>query len=416
MNPALLSILIGFRTLRVNPLRTALSTLGVIIGVAALVSVLALGDGMEAFAREQLRNTTALQMVEVRAPLGREVNGVWLPDTTAPHFTVQQAESLAALPGATIASMHLMAPGLVRHGAVEHATLVRGAMASLAERDSLTLTHGRFFTAEEVRAAAPVVVLSELVATALAGAQSVASLVGERITIQGEPAEVIGVLAAPRAASGGPAQQPRPTVLAPISSAPRYQMAREPQRPNILITAASIEEVPLLRDRIATWIAANHPEWNGKVEARADDYRGDQARRGILLFKVLMGAMTGISLVVGGIGIMNVLLASVAERTREIGIRKATGARQRDILVQFLSESVAISGMGSAIGLVTGFATAVGATAIMRHIAESPVRAGFSLSTFLVTASAAILVGLVFGTYPALRAARMSPVEAMHVE
>ena len=144
--------------------------------------------------------------------------------------------------------------------------------------------------------------------------------------------------------------------------------------------------------------------------------RIDQARQGILIFKMVMGAFAGISLIVGGIGIMNVLLAGVTERTREIGIRKAIGARQRDILLQFLSESVAISGLGSVLGVALGLAGAFTATAIIRSTADAPLHAAFTWGTVAVAALVSVLVGLAFGTYPALRAARLSPIEAIRHE
>ncbi|HWA41211.1 MAG TPA: FtsX-like permease family protein, partial [Gemmatimonadales bacterium] len=141
-----------------------------------------------------------------------------------------------------------------------------------------------------------------------------------------------------------------------------------------------------------------------------------QVEQGLLIFKLLMGAMTGISLLVGGIGIMNVLLASVAERTREIGVRKAIGARDRDVLGQFLAESVAITGAGAAVGTVIGVGGAYGVTAIMRAQTDAQVYAGFSVSTLLVAAAAAVVTGVAFGVYPALRAARLTPIDAIRHE
>ena len=123
-----------------------------------------------------------------------------------------------------------------------------------------------------------------------------------------------------------------------------------------------------------------------------------------------------ISLIVGGIGIMNVLLSSVIERTREIGIRKATGAAQRDILWQFLAESVVITGVGSVIGLLLGVVAAFSITALMRRMANTPVQAWLSVSTVVVAIGASVVVGLVFGLYPAMRAAKLSPIEAIHHE
>ncbi len=138
--------------------------------------------------------------------------------------------------------------------------------------------------------------------------------------------------------------------------------------------------------------------------------------QGILIFKILMGAFTAISLIVGGIGIMNVLLASVAERTKEIGVRKAAGARRRDIVVQFLAESVVISLAGAIIGAVFGIAGAYLVAWIMRAQTLAQVYAAVTWQTLAVAMGAAILIGLIFGTYPALKAARLSPVDAMRYE
>jgi putative ABC transport system permease protein len=156
--------------------------------------------------------------------------------------------------------------------------------------------------------------------------------------------------------------------------------------------------------------------WKERVSVGTNQARVEQVQQGMLVFKLFMGALTGISLLVGGIGIMNVLLASVVERTREIGIRKAAGAQQRHILLQFLSESVTITGVGSMIGLIFGTSAAFLATAIMRRITSAQIFAGFSVSTLLVAVVASVAVGIAFGLYPALRAARLSPIEAIHHE
>jgi putative ABC transport system permease protein len=152
------------------------------------------------------------------------------------------------------------------------------------------------------------------------------------------------------------------------------------------------------------------------VNISANSARVEQLTQALLVFKILMGAITGVSLLVGGIGIMNVLLASVAERTREIGIRKAAGARNRDILTQFLAEAVAITGAGAALGVLLGLGIAFLAAAIMRSQTQAPVHAAITASTVLVAAFASIFVGLTFGLYPALRASRLSPIDAIRHE
>jgi len=136
----------------------------------------------------------------------------------------------------------------------------------------------------------------------------------------------------------------------------------------------------------------------------------------MLIFKLFMGAITGISLLVGGIGVMNVLLAAVAERTREIGIRRAVGAARRHILAQFLAESVTISGVGSFVGVLLGVTGAYGITALIRAHTKAEMYAGLSVSTVVVAVIATVTVGLAFGLYPALLASRLSPIDAIRHE
>ena len=139
----------------------------------------------------------------------------------------------------------------------------------------------------------------------------------------------------------------------------------------------------------------------------------ENTRRAMLLTRLLLGLLVSLILAVGGLGIMNVLLAAVAERTREIGIRKAVGARARDIELQFLVESVTVTGAGSAIGFAGGLALAYGGTALFRHFVGSAIHPVVRPATALLAVGSAVLVGLVFGTYPARRAARLSPVDAI---
>jgi putative ABC transport system permease protein len=136
----------------------------------------------------------------------------------------------------------------------------------------------------------------------------------------------------------------------------------------------------------------------------------------MMVFRLVMGAIAGISLVVGGIGIMNVLLASVTERTREIGIRRASGARRRDIRRQFLAESVAISAVGSGLGAILGIVVSTVALHMVGEMADAPLSAVFTWQSLGFAMGAALVVGLVFGTYPALRAGRLSPIEALRHE
>jgi putative ABC transport system permease protein len=205
-------------------------------------------------------------------------------------------------------------------------------------------------------------------------------------------------------------------IIAPLEFVPAALAERAPPRA-IMALSATVEQTTPLKQRIEQSLAAADSAWEKRYSVSTNETRLDQLSRGILMFKLFMGAITGISLLVGGIGIMNVLLSSVTERTREIGIRKATGARDRDILRQFLAESIAISAVGSGLGLALGVSGAYAITAGIRRFSQAPfLYASVSWSTVAVAAIAAVLVGLTFGTYPARRAARLSPIDAIRHE
>jgi putative ABC transport system permease protein len=194
--------------------------------------------------------------------------------------------------------------------------------------------------------------------------------------------------------------------------------AASPRARDLVVQVANVEGVSAAKAVVERWAAGRLGSgWSEQVSiATSSMMRLDQARKAILVFKMVMGAFAGISLVVGGLGIMNVLLAAVTERTREIGIRKATGARQRDILIQFLSESVAITGAGSVLGVLVGLTGAFGITALIRTWSDAPMYAALTWETVAVAAAVSIVVGLAFGTFPALRAARLSPIDAIRHE
>ena len=189
--------------------------------------------------------------------------------------------------------------------------------------------------------------------------------------------------------------------------------ARGPLVPTLRLKARSIEAVDTVRAATEDWLAARYGRRLSKLRIEVGTQRLENTRQAILLSKLLLGVLVAFILAVGGIGIMNVLLAAVAERTREIGIRKAVGARARDIQAQFLVESVTVTGAGSALGFAVGVVLALVSTAVFRAVTEAEIYPVFEPTTALLAALSAVTVGLVFGTYPARRAARLSPVDAI---
>ena len=417
----LAALQVGWETLRVNPLRTILSTLGIVMGVASLVAVLAIGDGVERFVRDQIEETTDLQSIAVVPRLFDEVDGVQLRRSGGyPVFTLADGDGLAAALG-DAATVVPQTQGQARLGVPElpkpkMAMVFASAPAALGGRP---LAAGRLFTETELRDSARVAVVGAGVAALLAGADTAAAgsaaarALGREVTLEGTPFRVVGVFAA-RATAEPVARVAVPFTRAGEAMAPPVA----PRAPALMVRARRAEQVAAVKRDVERWAAARHGgRWREQV--RVDAYspqRLRQAEQGILVFKLAMGSFAAISLLVGGIGIMNVLLASVLERTREIGIRKAAGARHRDILLQFLSESVAIAGAGAVLGAALGLAGAFGVTALMRHFSAARIHAAFTWPSLLLAAGVSVLVGLAFGTYPALRAARLSPIDAIRHE
>lgn len=401
------SLLVGVEALRANPLRTVLSTLGVVMGVGAMVSVLALGDGVERYARERLVSRD-LMTITVSPSTSTRVDGMFVRREDYVHLAEKDAaEILAAVPELDRAALSAQGPALVF---IDDATeprgfLVRGVDADMAMQDSLVVAHGRWVTTSDTA----VVVLSSRAAGVVAGdTTKPAEAIGRTVTFRGNTHEVIGVLA--------PANREELLgAYVPIGDVARSLGERTVL--NVRLMARQIEDVDSAFAHTERWAEGRFgKKWKDSVNVTSQAGLVEQVATAMRIFKMLMAAITGVSLLVGGVGIMNVLLASVAERTREIGIRKAMGARDRDILVQFLAESVAITSFGASIGVLLGLAIAFGTAAIMRVQTKAEVYAAVTLPTVSFAVVISVLIGLVFGLYPARRAARLSPIDAIRHE
>lgn len=400
--------LIGLSALTINPMRTVLSTLGIIIGVGALVAILALGDGLERFSREQIESTTDLQTVTVSVPTNDRIDGILVRRDSVTVFSRSDLESLRARIGGLAnayrvltGSTSIRPPDSTR----EVGVLVRAVDVDAPVEESAAILYGGVDDWRSHRDSTSAVLSRATAEVLFPGASSAAP--GQPIGLADRTLLVAAVL------DGDPAERPL-QVFVPLVPSSVAWLGATGRVPEILLTASRIEDVETVVRETGTWSRERFPE--AGINVRSSLARVGQASRALLVFKLGLGSIAAISLLVGGIGIMNILLASVSERTREIGIRKSVGARDGDIRRQFLAESVAITCVGSVIGILFGMAGAVTATAVIRSITDAPIQATFTWPSILVAAGTAVCVGMVFGTYPARKAGRMSPIDAIRHE
>lgn len=405
------AVMQGFAAMSVNPLRTALSTLGVVIGIASVIATLALTDGLERFVRDQIAAQTDVQAVTVSSRTQVERDGFAFPNRSYTVFNQRDGSELQQFLGAdglvtmSVGGVAVVATPL----APAHAVSVTATLANYLVLGNKQVAVGRYFTDIEVTHNAPVVVLSNKLALELSPDGQPASMIGRDVRIRGRPMTTIGVM--PPYIG-----ERRFQVYLPLRAA-AVALGDRDLTPVILVRAPRVEAVEATRLMVVDWLAGRIRDWDNRVEVTTSVGRLQETMSALLIMKIVFAAFASIALVVGGVGIMNILLANVAERTREIGVRKAMGARSRDILYQFLAESVAIAGLGTGVGTAIGFGAAFGAAALVRwQVPGAQLHAAVTAATLLTAIASAAIIGLTFGTLPAMRAARLSPVDAIRHE
>jgi putative ABC transport system permease protein len=396
----------------VNPLRTALSTLGVVMGIASVIATLALADGFEGYLRDRISAQTDIQSIAVNSRTQNIRDGFAVPNSVYPVFDARDAGDLQAALGSRVDVTMSVAGTTILDAPGEpvHAASVTGTLANYLLFGKRDVFAGRYFTDAEVSHNTRVVVLSYRLAAELSPTGDPSAMVGRDVRVRGHAMETVGVMP-PYAGETTFA------IFVPLRQAASALGVHDGVVPSLVVRAPSIELVDDTKQQIIDWLARRYRYWDRRVSVTTALAQLEQVRAAMRVLKLVLGAFAGIALAVGGVGIMNVLLAGVAERTREIGVRKALGARRRDIMWQFLTESIAIASLGSGLGTLFGFSGAFSLAALVRwRVPGAQLWAAVTWPTVVTSVVSAVAVGVVFGMFPALRAARLSPIDAIRHE
>ena len=402
------AVIEALESLNANKMRSGLTILGIVIGVAAVIAMLAVGSGAQNTITGSISGLGSNLLFVFRG--GSE-------DVRNPQpLTLTDADAIAdpfQAPSVQMVAPYISSNLTVSFSGESTTTSINGVTPEYLMVRNYSLMEGDFISEENMLGRGSVAVIGVDVADNLFGHRD--GLIGETIRIEGQPFRIIGVLT-PR--GGGAFGSEDNVVLIPFSTAQSRLIRRSGDRVDfILVQAVNADEVDQASDEIAQILRSRH-----RTDLGADDFQifSQQdfvatAQSITSVLTIFLGGIAAISLLVGGIGIMNIMLVSVTERTREIGLRKAIGARKRDILIQFLTESSLLSMFGGIIGIGLGWSIAyvVGLIAAANNTDLVPV---VGLNAILLATIFSTAVGLFFGIYPANRAANLQPVEALRHE
>jgi putative ABC transport system permease protein len=397
---------IALRSLRSNRMRSALTTLGIVIGVSAVIVLVGLGNGIKAGFNEQfgaLGNQIQVAKVNGSVPGGGAAKDLKDSDVTAlrnPNVAPDIGAVTPVLGGSELIEVNQQ----------QFRAAVQGSTADYLTVVDRELVAGSMFTAEQARSNARVVVLAPNAVATLFGGNA-GEAIGKDVRISRSTFEVIGVVK-------GNGQQDDAAIM-PLGAARAYLVGGNDTVTQIIVQAASVPQVPAALAEVNKVLDSRHSIRDpAKRDFNATALQSllDQANQFLTFLTLFTVAVAAISLIVGGIGVANIMLVSVTERTREIGIRKAIGARSSAILKQFLIESTMLAAMGGVVGIVIGTAITIAASVIIPAVAPDFGAPTVSPWAIVISFGVSLLIGLIAGGFPANRAARLQPIEALRYQ
>lgn len=391
-----------------NRMRSFLTMLGMMIGVAAVIVMSAIGTGAQAAIHESIASMGSNLFIILSG--STTAGGARMGSGATPTLTIADAQAIADLPA--IATVAPNAPGTAQviYGSNNWSTTIMGSTPDMLTIRNWELESGYPFSDTDVRGATRVALIGQTVAQNLFGDEDP---VGKIVRIKQAPYQIVGVLATKGQSLDGRDQDD--TIIVPVTTAQRKLFGSQFQGTvkMIMAQAISAEEMDNAEEQMTQLLHQRHHIREGDDDdfsirnlAAMAASAADTAK----IMSLMLGAIASISLLVGGIGIMNIMLVSVTERTREIGIRIAIGAHERDILLQFLLEALMISLIGSFMGILLGVVGALIAEAFL------PMKVIFTAQSILTAFGVAATVGIFFGFYPAKKAAKMEPIEALRYQ
>jgi putative ABC transport system permease protein len=418
MNPAE-SVRVALRALGANKLRAGLTMLGMIIGVGAVIALMSIGQGVQASVTSQIKGLGSNLLFVT--PGATTSGGVRAQAGTAPTLTAEDAEAIidsGRVPQAVAVAPEAGNFGQVVANGQNTFTRLNGVTPDYLSVRNFTVAEGEFISPEQITTRSLVAVLG---ATARQNLFGDSDALGQTVRVNNVNLRVVGVMEAKGAQAQGNQDD---VIYVPLTTMQTRLNRNRTARGGQTVSTINVQ---LADDRAETRVAAvqNIGEVLRERHRTAEDDFTIRSQEDLLqtanqitgFITIFLGAVAGISLLVGGIGIMNIMLVSVTERTREIGIRKAIGARRRDILWQFLIEATMVSLVGGAIGILIG----AGGSRLLNGIRfggpqAQPIQTVVSLDAVLLAFTVSALIGLFFGVYPAVKASRLNPIEALRYE